>query len=140
MEIINALPEHIGQIAALEALCFEAPWPPDMISRLRERFIVAAEGDAVLGYAALSTVLDEASLDKIAVAPASRRQGIGKALLDAVIARCRAQGMATLTLEVRASNQAAIALYENARFAPVGRRNNYYEKPREDAMIMTLVM
>lgn len=129
MEIINALPEHIGQIAALEALCFEAPWPPDMISRLRERFIVAAEGDAVLGYAALSTVLDEASLDKIAVAPASRRQGIGKALLDAVIARCRAQGMATLTLEVRASNQAAIALYENARFAPVGRRNNYYENP-----------
>ncbi|MCD7748661.1 MAG: ribosomal protein S18-alanine N-acetyltransferase [Oscillospiraceae bacterium] len=140
MEIINALPEHTGEIAALEALCFEAPWPPELIARLRERFIVAAEGDAVLGYAALSTVLDEASLDKIAVAPASRRQGIGKALLDAVIARCRAQSMATLTLEVRASNQAAIALYENARFAPVGRRNNYYEKPREDAMIMTLVM
>ncbi|MCD7845737.1 MAG: ribosomal protein S18-alanine N-acetyltransferase [Oscillospiraceae bacterium] len=140
MEIINALPEHTGQIAALEALCFDSPWPPELIARLRERFIVAAEGDAVLGYAVLSTVLDEASLDKIAVAPASRRQGIGEALLHAVIARCRAQGMATLTLEVRASNQAAIALYENARFASVGRRKNYYEKPREDAIIMTLVM
>ncbi|MCD8088977.1 MAG: ribosomal protein S18-alanine N-acetyltransferase [Oscillospiraceae bacterium] len=140
MEIINALPDHIDQISALEALCFETPWPLDMISRLREQFIVAVEGNTVLGYAVLSTVLDEASLDKIAVAPVIRRRGIGKALLDAVIARCQAQGMATLTLEVRASNQAAIALYENARFTPVGCRKNYYEKPREDAIIMTLVM
>ncbi|MCD7769832.1 MAG: ribosomal protein S18-alanine N-acetyltransferase [Oscillospiraceae bacterium] len=140
MEIVNAGPEHTGQIAALEGLCFAEPWPPEVIVRLQERFLVAAEEDAVLGYAVLSTVLDEASLDKIAVAPESRRRGIGQALLDEVIARCRAQDMSFLTLEVRASNQAAIGLYEKNGFAVAGRRKNYYEKPREDAIIMTLVM
>ena len=88
----------------------------------------------------LSSVLDEGSLDNIAVAPDRRRQGIADALLTAVEARARAMELRFITLEVRASNGPAAALYAKHGFVPVGRRTNYYEKPREDAILMTLVL
>jgi ribosomal-protein-alanine N-acetyltransferase len=140
MEICKAQPGHIKAIARLEEMCFSEPWPEDMIFRLRERFLVAVEGETLLGYEALSTVLDEGSLDNIAVDPAYRRQGVAQALLEALIAQGQAQQLSFITLEVREHNAPAIGLYEKNGFQVVGRRKNYYEKPREDAILMTLTL
>ena len=141
MTIINATAEHVPAIAAMEELCFPAePWPEDMIRRLVGRVILAMEGDELLGYAVLSSVMDEGSLDNIAAAPSHRREGIGAALLAELIRRGREKGLAFITLEVREGNGPAIGLYKKYGFAPVGRRKNYYENPREDAILMTLVL
>lgn len=141
MEIIKAKSEHIPAIAALERVCFPAePWPEDMIRRLADNFTVASEDGAVCGYLALSTVLDEGNIDNVAVAPEWRRRGIGGALIGDAVRRGREQGLSFLTLEVRAGNDPAIRLYEKHGFREVGRRKNYYEKPREDAILLTLVL
>ena len=141
LTIRPARPEDIPAIAALEEICFPAdPWPAEIIARLQERFIVAMQGDALVGYAALSSILDEGNLDNIAAAPDHRRQGIGEALLNEIIRLARERQLALLYLEVRAGNDAAIALYKKHGFQDVGRRKNYYEKPREDAILMTLVL
>ena len=101
---------------------------------------MAVEGDMLLGYGVLSTVLDEGSLDNIATAPEHRQKGVADAILQEIIRRCREQNLAFLLLEVRAGNEPAIALYKKHGFLEVGRRKNYYEKPREDAILMTLVI
>ena len=141
MTICNAKSEHVPAIAALEARCFPAdPWPEDMIDRLHNRFLLAMEGDELLGYGVLSSILDEGSLDNIAAAPEHRQKGVGSALLTEIIRRGREKGLAFITLEVRAGNEPAISLYKKHGFVPVGRRKNYYENPREDAILMTLVL
>lgn len=134
--------EHIPQIAALERACFSHPWSEDM---LREELwndaavIVAAEGEdgTVLGYAGLQTVLDEGYINNVAVDPRFRRQGVADELIAAFVRFGRAK-LAFLTLEVRASNAPAIALYEKHGFQEVGRRKDYYDDPKEDAILMTL--
>ena len=95
------------------------------------------ETGAVLGYAGLQVVLDEGCITKIAVLPAFRRQKIAARLLQVFFDFAKAHELRFITLEVRASNDAAIALYQKFGFAEVGRRKNYYEKPKEDALIMT---
>ena len=133
--------EHLEQIAALEEQCFSTPWTVDM---LREElfnpaasYIVAEGGEGkVLGYAGVQVVLDEGYITNIAVDPDYRQQGVASALLD-VFCRFGESHLAFLTLEVRASNQAAIGLYMKHDFAQVGRRKNYYERPKEDASLMT---
>ena len=141
MIICSAKPEHVPAIAALEARCFPADaWPEDLIGRLYGRFILAMEGDELLGYGVLSSILDEGSLDNIATAPEHRQKGVGSALLTEIVRRGREMGLAFITLEVRASNEPAIGLYKKYGFAPVGRRKNYYENPREDAVLMTAIL
>ena len=141
MTICNAVSEHVSAIAALEKICFPAdPWPEEIIARWHERFIVAMEGDELIGYAALSSILDEGSLDNIATAPEYRRRGVGEVLLKEIIRRSKEQELTVLYLEVRESNDPAIALYQKHGFQEVGRRKNYYEKPKEDAILMTVVM
>ena len=140
MTITKARPEHDAALAALEEICFPDPWPVDMIGRLREKFTVALEGDVLMGHLVLSTVLDEGSIDNVAVSPEYRRRGVADALVLDAIARGREMGLAFITLEVRAGNDPAIALYRKHGFGEVGRRKNYYEKPREDAILMTLVL
>ena len=99
--------------------------------------VVAGEEDgAVLGYGLIRAVLDEGCLEKIAVAPAFRRQGVAEAILSAFLRFGQAH-LAFLTLEVRASNTAAIGLYEKHGFQRVGLRPGYYQEPREDAVLMT---
>ena len=93
-------------------------------------FLVALDdNDKVAGYAGLQAVLDEGYITNVAVRPDCRRQGIAGKLLQVFLA--------FLSLEVRASNYDAIALYGSRGFRSVGRRKNYYEHPREDAIIMT---
>ena len=134
--------EHIPQIAALERACFSRPWSEDM---LREELwndaavILVAEGEdgTVLGYAGLQTVMDEGYINNVAVDSRFRRQGVADELVAALVRFGRAK-LAFLTLEVRASNAPAIALYAKHGVQQAGRRKHYYDDPREDAIIMTL--
>ena len=140
-EIVPMDRSHIDQIAALERECFSTPWTEQMLSDAlfdsQASFIVAeAEDGHILGYAGLHVIVDEGYIDNIAVEPDARRHGVASALLD-VYCRFGAVNLAFLTLEVRASNYGAIALYGSRGFRSVGRRKNYYEHPKEDAIIMT---
>lgn len=132
---------HLGQIAQLERECFSSPWSEEMLAQElyndNASYVVAQGSDgSVLGYAGLQVVLDEGYIDNVAVRPDCRRQGIASALLGAFIRFAQAH-LAFLTLEVRASNAPAIALYEAHGFVQEGVRKNYYTAPREDAVIMT---
>ncbi|MCI8303924.1 MAG: ribosomal protein S18-alanine N-acetyltransferase [Lawsonibacter sp.] len=140
-EIVPMDRGHIPQIAALEKECFSAPWSEQLLSDAlfdpQASFIVADDGEGnILGYAGLHAVLDEGYIDNIAVVPDARRHGVASALLE-VFCRFGAVNLAFLTLEVRASNAAAIGLYEKHGFQRAGLRPGYYQKPREDAVIMT---
>ncbi len=133
---------HLDAVAALERVCFSKPWPRSMLED--ELYnpnvsLVVAEGEdgAVLGYGEIGVVLDEGCLEKIAVDPAWRRQGVAEAILSAYLRFGRAK-LAFLTLEVRASNEAAIGLYKKLGFEEVGRRKGYYTEPKEDAVLMTV--
>lgn len=132
---------HIDQIAQLEQACFSSPWTANMLTDAlfdtQASFIVAEDEEGnVLGYAGLHVIVDEGYIDNVAVEPDARRHGVASALLD-VFCRFGAANLAFLSLEVRASNAPAIALYEKHGFVQAGVRKNYYEKPREDAIIMT---
>ena len=105
-----------------------------------DRFTVCLDGDTLAGYIVLSIVLDEGSIDNVAVVPEFRRRGIADLLLSHAEEQGRALELAFLTLEVRSRNEPAIRLYEKHGFVEVGRRKNYYEKPREDAILMTLFL
>jgi ribosomal-protein-alanine N-acetyltransferase len=98
-----------------------------------------ADGQMV-GFAITQIVLDEATLFNIAIHPDWQRQGFGRQLLEALIAQLEPRGVFTLWLEVRASNRAAIALYEDLGFNEVTIRRNYYPATngREDAIVMAL--
>ena len=141
--IVPMTAAHLPEVAALEKVCFPAdPWSEELFRTALEHpriILLVAEGEdgGVLGYAVLSAVLDEGNLDNIAVAPHCRRQGVADALLSALTDAGRTN-LSVLLLEVRASNLPAIALYEKHGFVPVGRRKNYYDAPREDAILMTL--
>lgn len=132
---------HLAGVAELERLCFSTPWNEAMLEEElynpTASFIVA-EGPAgeVLGYAGLHVVLDEGYIDNVAVRPNCRKQGIADRLLD-VFCRFGQEHLAFLTLEVRPSNTAAVALYEKHGFQEAGRRKNYYEAPQEDALLLT---
>ena len=132
---------HIPQIAALEQACFSQPWSEaaleEELYNPQASFIVADDGEGnVLGYAGVQVILDEGYIANVAVEQAARRHGVASALLD-VFCRFGQEHLAFLTLEVRASNQAAIALYLHHGFAEAGRRKNFYSDPKEDAIIMT---
>lgn len=134
--------EHIPQVAALERTCFSRPWSEEALQGELwndAAVVIVAEGEdgSLLGYAGLQTVLDEGYINNVAVDPAYRRQGVADELISAFV-RFGAAKLAFLTLEVRASNAPAIALYAKHGFEEVGRRKNYYDDPREDALLMTL--
>ena len=137
---------HLDELLELEKQCFSVPWTREQFLYCLDQpsidcFAAVDEGSgAVLGYAILGHVLDEGSLDNIAVSPSRRREGVAAALLGRVLRRAGELSLAFVTLEVRQSNAPAIALYEKFGFVPVGKRKGYYEKPREDAVLMTLFL
>ena len=140
-EIVPMDRSHVDQVASLERECFSMPWNERMLEddlyNDNACFIVAEDDEGnVIGYAGLNTVLDEGYINNIAVEDAARRHGVASALLD-VFVRFAAVNLAFLTLEVRKSNAAAIALYEKFGFQQVGIRKGFYSHPREDAIIMT---
>jgi len=132
---------HLREVAALERICFSAPWTELMLEQElyndTASFLVAEnEEGKVCGYAGLHVVLDEGYIDNVAVLPECRRQGLARRLVE-VYCRFGEVNLAFLTLEVRASNEAAIALYKSMGFLPEGQRKNYYTAPKEDAILMT---
>ena len=145
MNTIHILPmhaDHIPEIAKLEKLCFSRPWSERMLAEELENqcaaFLTATDDDgAVLGYAGLLVAADEGYITNVAVFPQHRRKGIAAKLLQVFCDFAQGQHLAFLTLEVRPSNEAAIALYESFGFTERGRRRNYYDLPREDALILT---
>ena len=137
IEIVRMNESHVSAVAELERQNFSEPWPEIAVrSELTNKlalWLVALDGEEVVGYVGSQTVLQEADMMNIAVADSHRRRGIARLLVEELIRQLDAY---QLTLEVRASNAPAIALYEALGFAQVGRRKNYYFKPKEDALIL----
>ena len=143
LRIVPMNADHLDEVAELERICFSVPWSRKMLAEeldnLLSAFLVALDDSGkVVGYAGLQVVLDEGYITNVAVRPECRRQGIAAKLLQVFLDFATANKLAFLTLEVRASNYDAIALYGSRGFRSAGRRKNYYEHPREDAIIMTL--
>lgn len=99
-------------------------------------FFVAEGGGAVVGYITANYAVDEAEILNLGVAPAHRRQGVGRALVETMLARLRQRGIEAVFLEVRESNAIAQQLYTALGFTRVGRRRDYYRLPTEDAVIL----
>jgi len=140
MMIETMKPSHVAQVAQLEKICFSDPWSERSIASELENklafWLVATEGDTVAGYIGSQTVVGETDMMNVAVHPDFRRQGIAEALVNELVNSLKQMGSHCLTLEVRASNTPAIALYEKNGFSEIGRRKNYYRNPREDALIL----
>ena len=140
MDIIVMTQSHISRIAELETICFSDPWPDAAIRSELENplsyWLVAVDGDQVVGYVGSQSVMGEADIMNVAVDPAYRRMGVAKNLLVRLERDLSAKEVYSLTLEVRASNAPAITLYASLGFVQVGRRPNYYHKPKEDALIL----
>lgn len=132
--------QHVSQVAALEQTCFSAPWSEKSIAGELDNplslWLVWEEEDTVLGYVGSQTVLGETDMMNVAVSPEARRKGIAQGLILTLEDELKLLGSHCLTLEVRASNIPAIALYKKLEFSQVGRRPNYYRNPKEDALIL----
>ena len=142
MTVVPMAERHVAALAEIERACFHAPWSEAMLREELDKsiFLVAERDGQAIGYVGCQTVLDEGYITNVAVSPDCRRQGIGRALIEELAQRARAQGLSFVTLEARASNAPAIALYEGAGFVHVGVRKNFYTAPSEDAVLMTLFL
>ena len=134
--------DNIDEVYALEKVCFEDPWSFESFeSELSNKisvYIVARdeETDKIVGYGGVWMMYDCGDITNIAVSPESRRMGLGEKILELLTNISREKGMESLGLEVRASNDAAIGLYEKCGFTPCGIRKRYY-KGKEDAILMS---
>ena len=143
---VNIVPmnaDHLEELERLERICFSRPWSRKMLSEELENdcaaFLVAEEPETkqVLGYAGVLVMADEGYITNVAVFPEYRRQGIAAQIIKVFCDFAQGNHLAFLTLEVRPTNTAAIELYRSFGFEEVGRRKNYYDLPKEDALILT---
>lgn len=139
--IRNAAEADLDQIERLEELCFSTPWKRGTLQWYlpddRHEFLLAVRNETILGYINMLHVMDEGYIANVAVHPEHRRNGIGAALVDAMLRRSEELELLFATLEVRDSNEPAIRLYSSHGFTEVGRRKGYYDRPKEDAILMT---
>ncbi len=143
MKILDAGLGHTGDIANLEKLCFSAPWSEKAITETMQGdsvFLVAEEDGKIVGYIGSYYCHPEGYITNVAVTPEMRRCGIGRALIEGLIARGRDLSLSFWTLEVRESNEGAIALYSSLGFERVGKRPRFYSNPEEAALLMTYYM
>ena len=140
-EIHPMTTQELPAVAALERACFSHPWSEQSLSASlhngRSVFLTAHGAAGLLGYLGMEYVLGEGSVTNVAVFPAYRRRGVAGQLLKVFCDFAAGRHLAFLTLEVRPSDEAAIALYRSYGFTERGRRRNYYDLPREDALILT---
>ncbi len=128
---------------AIEQAAFTDPWSrrsfEELLAQPHVRAL-AVDGDdgALAGYVLYTVVAGEGEILNLAVAPGARRRGLGRILLEATLDRMRETGAATVFLEVRQSNQAAIELYARSGFASISLRRGYYRNPTEHAVTMAL--
>ncbi|MBO5065932.1 MAG: ribosomal protein S18-alanine N-acetyltransferase [Clostridia bacterium] len=132
---------HIKALSEIEKECFSTPWSEnalgDELNNGFSRFFVAECNGAVAGYIGAHSILGEVYITNVAVSEAFRRKGIAEKLIKTLVEFCENEGMEFVTLEVRRSNKAAKKLYAKMGFREVGERKDFYENPREDAILMT---
>lgn len=132
--------EHTEAISILEQLSFSEPWSKksldEQVHNPRAIFLVAVDGDSVLGYGGMHFAMDEFYIDNIAVQRHHQRKGVGAAIMTALEDAARIRDAAFMSLEVRVSNR-AVLLYKKLGFKEEGRRKNFYTDPLEDALILT---
>lgn len=143
MMIKEMLPAHVKQVKVLLDTCFgESAWTMDalcsQLEKLDSRCTVAIEDDTVIGFLAFEQVVDEGSIVEVAVHPDCRRRGIARSLITSAINST--DGLHSVFLEVRESNTPAIKLYESLGFERIAVRKGYYDHPKEDAVIMNLLI
>ena len=133
----------LPEVHALEQLCFHNPWGEESLALLcgdTAFGIVAEENGRVLAYGGMVTVLDEGQITNIATHPDHRRRGLGRAVVKALLDTARTHGLVSISLEVRESNLAAIALYQRLGFVTCGRRPHFYTHPAEAALVMVATL
>jgi ribosomal-protein-alanine N-acetyltransferase len=133
---------HVREILAIEERVYPKPWTSgvfsseiDLARRGERYYVVAKDGEQVVGYAGLMFAIDEAHVTNIAIDPTRHRQGIARLLMAHIAQQAIVHKSEALTLEVRVSNTAAQELYRHFGFAPAGVRQRYYENT-EDALVM----
>ena len=141
----RASPGDLEDILEIERASFPAPWTatglaPELEDDGRRLPLVALSDGDLVAFALIWIVADELHLVNFAVSPLRRREGIGQALLDEVLARARDRRTKIVTLEVRDGNEAARRLYRASGFVEIALRPDYYPDTREDAVIMLKTM
>ena len=131
----------VERVVAIEAEAFTSPWKADTFLTLLERpgaelWVLEEAGTGIVGYAVLWCILDQGELANIAIDGAHRGKGYGRYLLSRVLEIAQERGVESLYLEVRVSNKGAAELYRRFGFTEIGFRRNYYDSPREDALLM----
>lgn len=134
-------PADVPAVAELEAQNFSMPWSEkgfsDALKQPDNIFLVAEMDDGTIAaYCGLYSSIDEGEITNVAVSESVRRKGIGFAIVKEMLCQAAGQGIRKIFLEVRQSNLSARRLYEKAGFADCGVRKNFYQKPREDAVVM----
>ena len=127
-------------VAEIEKICFSAPWSVESLKLLTNEGIgigmVCHKDGKVCAYGGMLIAVDEGQIANIATHPDYRRQGYGKAVVEALIKYAKNNRLASISLEVRVSNKAAIDLYTSLGFKIEGKRKDFYTAPREDGLVM----
>ena len=134
-------PDDLDEVLVIERASFSMPWSRgaflyEMQQNRVARCWVMRENDRVVAYLCLWEIADELHVTNVAVHPAARRRGLARTLLRGVLDDSRGRGFRTVALEVRPSNEHALALYDSMGFRVVGRRRGYYYDTGEDALVM----
>ncbi len=131
---------HIPSILNIENRTNSAPWSErsfrNELDHQHGIFVAAIEDGEVIGYGGVWLVIDEAHITTISIDESHRRQGVGERLMKELLLRAKEKGMVCSTLEVRASNDPAVRLYEKLGYKTTARRKGYYPDNREDALVM----
>lgn len=132
--------EDIPAVCEIERQSFSLPWSAqafeESLALPHGIFLVAECQGQIAGYIGMYQVLEEGDITNIAVLPQYRREGVGTHLLRAMIQKAVDREIQDITLEVRESNEPAIRLYTAFGFESVGIRKGFYDKPRENAIVM----
>lgn len=140
IRIRQMLAEDVDAVAALEASCFSMPWKRQDFEEILtnpDRIYLVAEGDSgIAGGCMLTMIAGEGDISNVAVYEKYRGQHIATALMQELLRVGEENGIGDFTLEVREQNLSAIRLYENAGFVSEGIRPNFYDKPKDNAVIM----
>jgi ribosomal-protein-alanine N-acetyltransferase len=140
MEIRKILEKDVEQVYAIELEAFSSPWSRESILMEvispRSHYLVMDNEGEIIGYAGLWKIFDEGHITNIAVKKRYRNRGFGLLLMERLMEHAQDNQIDKLTLEVRCGNFQALKLYKKLGFVEAGRRKGFYDRPKEDAIIM----
>ena len=141
MRIEKMTSDHLDDVYIIETECFSHPWSrqslEEELNNETSLFLVAKEGNEVIGYIGMSIVIDEGYIFNVAVREMYRKKGVATALINELVTYGKKNNFSFITLEVRESNLPAISLYSKFGFIKAGERKDYYSNPKENAILMT---